>query len=284
MTTRYLVTGATGMLGTDLVTALAEREVTALGRADLDVTNLDAVRAAVAGYDVVINSAAFTRVDDAESEEDAAYAVNATGAGNLAIATAETGATLVQYSTDYVFDGTATTPYAEDAPVRPVTAYGRTKAAGERLALANNPHTLVLRTAWLYGEHGPNFPATMLRLAADRDTVSVVTDQVGQPTWTVDLAAATVALLDADATPGIYHATNSGQASWFDFARAVFDASGLDPDRVRPTDSSTFVRPAPRPAYSVLGHDRWAVAGTPAMRPWQDALAAAVASGAVRQP
>jgi dTDP-4-dehydrorhamnose reductase len=281
MANRYLVTGAGGMLGTDLVAALGGRELTALGRGELDITDPDAVRAAVSGHDVVLNAAAFTRVDDAEAHEELAYAVNAIGAGQLAAAAAEAGAAFVQYSTDYVFDGTATTPYAEDAPLGPVTAYGRTKAEGERLALRNNPRTYVLRIAWLYGQHGSNFPATMLRLAGSNETVSVVTDQVGQPTWTADVAAKTIELLDAAADPGIYHLTNSGEASWFEFARAIFADNGLEPQRVLPTDSSTFVRPAPRPTYSVLGHDRLAFAGISPMRPWRDALADAVRVGAV---
>jgi dTDP-4-dehydrorhamnose reductase len=282
MAPRYLVAGATGMLGADLVNALEGREVTALGRADLDVTDLDAVRAAVAAHDIILNAAAYTRVDDAESAEDEAFAVNATGAGNLALAAAETGARLVQYSTDYVFSGTATTPYAEDAPTEPVTAYGRTKAEGEKLVVTNNPRrTYILRTAWLYGKNGRSFPSTMLKLAAEQETVNVITDQVGQPTWTADLASHTLRLLDSDAPTGIYHATNSGQASWFDFARAVFETAGLDPDRVRPTDSTHFVRAAPRPAYSVLGHDRWAAAGLPPMRSWRSALTAAFEAGAI---
>jgi dTDP-4-dehydrorhamnose reductase len=278
----YLITGANGMLGHDLVAALADRSVTALTRAELDVTDLGAVRAAVAGHDVVLNTAAYTKVDDAETHEDDAYAVNATGAGNLARAAAESGATLVQYSTDYVFDGTATTPYAEDAARNPITAYGRTKGEGERLALELNPgRTIVIRTAYLYGQHGSNFAATMLRLAADHDTVSVITDQVGQPTWTSDLARQTIALLDAGVSSGIFHGTNSGKASWNDFARAIFTEAGLDPARVLETDSASFIRPAPRPAYSVLGHDGWARAGLAPMRDWQDALRAAFADGAL---
>jgi dTDP-4-dehydrorhamnose reductase len=285
MPTRYLVTGATGMLGADLVSALDGRSVTALGRSELDVTDVDAVRAAVRGHDVVLNAAAYTRVDDAETDEATAFAVNATGAGNLASAAAASGARLVQYSTDYVFRGTATTPYAEDAPIDPVTAYGRTKAEGERLAHAHNPNgTYVLRTAWLYGKNGPNFPSTMLKLAADRETVSVITDQVGQPTWTADLAEHTVQLLDAAAPVGIYHATNAGRASWFDLARAVFEIAGLDPTRVHPTDSTQFIRPAPRPPYSVLGHDRWSAAGLPPMRAWRSALEAAFEAGAIGLP
>jgi len=270
------------MLGTDLLVALQGREVTAVRRADLDVTDLDAVRAAVAGHDVVLNAAAFTNVDLAETEEAEAHRVNAIGAGNLATAAAESGARLVQYSTDYVFDGTAHVPYAEGAPTRPVTAYGRTKAEGERLALEGNPgRTYVLRTAFLYGQHGSNFAATMVALAGKHPTVSVVTDQVGQPTWTVDVAAKTVELLDSGAAGGIFHATSSGQASWFDFAGAIFDETGLGRDRVLPTDSVSFVRPAPRPAYSVLGHDRWAEVGLAPIRDWRSALHDAVSHGAV---
>ena len=278
--TRYLVTGASGMLGADLRQVLADREVTALGRADLDITDADAVRDAVTGHDIVINAAAYTKVDDAESDEAAAFAVNATGSGILADAAAAAGARLVHVSTDYVFDGTATQPYAEDTPRDPLGAYGRTKAAGEELVL-RHPRVYLMRTAWLYGEHGPNFARTMLRLAGERNTVSVVTDQIGQPTWSRDLATAIVSLLDADAPFGIYHGTNAGSASWYEFARAIFEESGLDPDRVQPTDSSAFTRPAPRPAYSVLGHAAWGAAGLPAPRPWRDALRAAIAEGAL---
>lgn len=288
--TRWLITGANGMLGRDLQTVLEGRDVTALGRAELDITAPDAVRAVVlsAGLrpgDVIVNAAAYTKVDDAESDEARARAVNAIGANQLAVAAAAIGAKLVQVSTDYVFDGTATSPYAEDTPRNPMSAYGRTKGEGEQLALNANPgRTYIVRTAWLYGEHGGNFAATMLRLAATHDTVSVVTDQVGQPTWTMDLAKQIVAMIDADAPAGIYHGTNSGTASWFEFAKAVFAASGLDPERVKPTDSTAFVRPAPRPAYSVLGHDAWARAGIPAMRDWREALTQAVASGAITRP
>jgi dTDP-4-dehydrorhamnose reductase len=200
----------------------------------------------------------------------------------VAAAAAAAGAVLVHYSTDYVFDGTATTPYPESFPVHPVTAYGRTKAAGEALVAERGPErTYLLRTAYLYGEHGPNFVRTMLRLAVERDTVSVVTDQVGQPTWTADVARQTLALLDASPEPGIYHATSSGSASWFEFARAIFETAGLDPERVLPTDSAHFVQRAPRPGYSVLGHDAWASSGVPGLRNWRDALRAAAERGII---
>lgn len=278
--TRYLIAGAAGMLGRDLQSALAGREVTALGRANLDVTDLSAVTDAAAGHDVIINASAYTKVDDAESHEDAAYAVNAVGARNLAVAASVQQARLVQVSTDYVFNGSATQPYAENTPRDPISAYGRTKGAGEEFVLAENPaRSFIVRTAWLYGAHGPNFATTMLRLAGSHETVSVVNDQLGQPTWTADLADQIVALLDSDAPAGIYHGTNSGVASWYDFARAVFAAAGLDPERVKPTDSSQFVRPAPRPSYSVLGHDAWKLAGLEPMRDWKAALEAAALQG-----
>ncbi len=283
--TRYLITGASGMLGRDLQSALVGRDVTALRRADLDVTDLSAVTDAAAGHDVIINAAAYTKVDDAESDEDAAYAVNAVGARNLAIAASALSAKLVQVSTDYVFDGSASEPYREDTPLGPISAYGRTKAAGEEFVRAEHPSgSYIVRTAWLYGEHGPNFAKTMVRLAGSHETVSVVNDQLGQPTWSADLAQQIVALLDAGAPAGTYHGTNSGQASWYDFARAIFTAAGLDPERVKPTDSSSFVRPAPRPSYSVLAHDSWGLAGMKPMRAWTDALTDAAQQGVLGTP
>lgn len=283
--TRYLITGGHGMLGSDLAIVLAERDVTTLGRAELDISNASAVRDAVAGYDFVINTAAYTKVDDAEAHEADAALVNAVGPSNLALATAENDSMLVHLSTDYVFDGTATTPYSENAPTKPTSAYGRTKADGERRALDANPDgAFIVRTAWLYGEHGSNFARTMLALGGARPEVSVVIDQVGQPTWTMDLARQIVALMDSDAAPGIYHGTATGQASWFEFAQLVFELGGLDPANVKPTDAASFVRPASRPAYSVLGHAAWSEAGIPLMRDWREALREAFDTGALTTP
>lgn len=280
---RYLVTGAGGMLGADLVAALRGREFTALTRRQLDITDAEAVHEAVAGHDVVFNAAAYTRVDEAETHEEQARAVNAIGAGNVAQAAAAHGARLVQFSTDYVFEGTGHTPYPEDAPRRPISAYGRTKAEGEQLVLAaHGAGAYIVRTAWLYGQNGPNFATTMLALAAERDTVQVVDDQRGQPTWTADLARQAVALLDATAPPGIYHGTSAGETTWFGFAQAIFQAAGLDPARVEPTDSAHFRRAAPRPAYSVLGHDAWRRARLRPIRSWRDALQDAITTGALR--
>ena len=274
---RWLVTGAGGMLGRDLLTALgaAGEDAVGLGRSELDITDEAAVRAALCDRkpDVVVNCAAWTAVDDAEAQEEAALAVNGTGAAHVAAACAEAGAGLVHVSTDYVFPGDARRPYAEDAATGPRTAYGRSKLAGERAVLRLLPSTgYVVRTAWLYGSGGPNFVRTMMRLERERPTVDVVDDQRGQPTWTADVAGQIVALATSGAPAGVYHATASGEATWFEVAREVFWLAGADPARVRPTTSGAFRRPAPRPAYSVLGHDRWAAAGIEPIGDWRLAL------------
>jgi dTDP-4-dehydrorhamnose reductase len=278
---RWLVTGSNGMLGTDLVTLLRSRgeQVTAADRQSLDITDNDAVQALVPGHHVVVNAAAWTAVDDAEEHEAAATAVNGEGPRLLASAAREHGARLVQVSTDYVFDGSATSPYPEDAVTDPASAYGRSKAAGEHAVRKELPggHLLV-RTAWLYGAPGGCFPKTIARLARERGEVSVVEDQVGQPTWTADVAALILRLVQAGAPAGTYHATSSGQCSWFEFARAVVVAAGLDASVVKPTSSDAFVRPAPRPAYSVLGHDALHRLGIEPIGPWQDRWAEAAES------
>ena len=277
---RFVITGARGMLGTDVVEALPGRETLALGRNDLNITDLESVRAVIRAGDVIINCAAYTQVDDAEANEDAAYAINAVGVKNLAIAAKQVGAKLITVSTDYVFAGNDSSPYSESELRAPISAYGRTKAAGEEFALAEHPlGTSIVRTAWLYGKNGANFAQTMLNLASSKETWSVVDDQRGQPTWTRDLAEQIVRMVDADAPAGIYHGTNSGETTWFGFAQAVLEQAGLDPERITSTDSSQFVRPAPRPAYSVLGHDQWAAAGMKPMRPWREALHEAFEAG-----
>lgn len=271
--TRVVITGASGMLGRDLCDVFGDLTPTCLTRADLDITNSGAVSRAVSGANWVINAAAYTAVDDAEGHEDEAFRVNADGPRVLAEACKAAGATLIHFSTDYVFDGSATNPYPEDAPRHPVSAYGRSKAAGEEAILEVYPErSVIVRTAWLYGKNGPSFPRTMLSLAASRDTVSVVNDQIGQPTWTRDLAHQIRRLVDGNVRSGIFHGTNSGQTSWWNFARKVFDTAGLDPARVLPTTSAEFVRPAPRPAWSVLGHDAWQTVGILPMRSWDEAF------------
>lgn len=271
--TPLAVLGSKGMLGHDLMEILADKAVTGFSRAELDVTDEGAVLDALEGFDTVINASAYTKVDDAETHQDEAFAVNATGAKNIALACHHYGSRMIQVSTDYVFDGSATTPYPEGHPRNPQSVYGRSKAEGEEKALAANPdNTIIIRTAWLYGANGPNFVKTMLNLGAQRDTVSVVTDQVGQPTWSKDLARMIKALLESDVRSGIFHGTNAGRASWFEFAQRIFETAGLDKNRVHPTTSSEFVRPAPRPAWSVLGHDNWKRHGLPSPRSWQEAF------------
>ncbi|WP_432907086.1 dTDP-4-dehydrorhamnose reductase [Micromonospora matsumotoense] len=290
--TRVLVTGAGGMLGRDLLAVLAARsdlKVTAATRTDLDITDAEAVRAAVAGHDVVLNAAAWTDVDGAERDEAAATAINGDGVAHLARACAGHGARLLHVSTDYVFAGDADTPYAEDAPTDPINAYGRSKLAGERAVARFLPETgYLVRTAWLYGAHGRNFVTTMIGLAATREHLDVVDDQQGQPTWSYALATRLVALADAAlagrAPAGIYHGTCTGRTTWYGLARAAFTLAGLDPDRVRPTTSDRFPRPATRPAYSVLGHDRWAEAGLPPLPDWRDALSDAFDSPTAPAP
>ncbi|GAB3988693.1 dTDP-4-dehydrorhamnose reductase [Actinoallomurus acanthiterrae] len=280
--TTWLVTGAAGMLGTDLVGRLRAHghDVVALARADLDLCAVGAVRDAVRRHRpaTVVNCAGWTAVDDAETHENAAEAVNGAAVRALTSACSENGSTLVQISTDYVFDGRGGRPYSEDAPTAPVNAYGRTKLAGESAVLdgvLGSGRGYVVRAAWLYGAHGPNFVRTMMRLAAERDIVEVVDDQHGQPTWTGDLAEQIIALALSDAPSGIYHGTNAGRTTWYGLAREVFILLGRDPNRVQPTTTDRFPLPAARPAYSVLGHDRWAEAGLAPMRHWRDALRAA---------
>lgn len=282
---RVLVVGSRGQLGSDLVEVCGARdvdEVLGLDLPDIDITDPRSVTGVLATFpaDVVVNCAAWTAVDDAETQEAEALRVNGLGPRVLAEACAATGAWLVQVSTDYVFDGEAGQAYSEDAIPDPRSAYGRTKLAGEvavRQALPD--HHYIVRTAWLYGRNGTNFVKTMARLEAERETVSVVDDQRGQPTYSRDLAEQIVALLDARPAAGAFHGTNSGDVTWFDFTREIFRLIGADPARVLPTTSAQFVRAAPRPAYSVLGHGKWAAVGLAPMRPWNEALADAIASG-----
>jgi dTDP-4-dehydrorhamnose reductase len=268
---RLMITGAAGMLGRDVSAAAqaAGHDVVALARSDLDVTDAAAVRAAVqdAAPDAVVNCAAWTDVDGAEAHEEEATAVNGGGAANVAGA----GAHTVHVSSDYVFDGEAREPYREDAPTNPRSAYGRSKLAGEGPVLERGG--TVVRTSWLFGAHGPNFVATMLRLASERDELTVVDDQVGSPTYTAHLARALVAVAERR-LEGILHVPGRGSCSWYDLAVATFEEAGRDV-RVRRGRSADLDRPAPRPTYSVLAVTR---PETPLLPHWREGLREYLAS------
>lgn len=278
--TRWLVTGASGQLGRDLVRLLAGQDVYALTRRELDITDEEAVREVLgswlaAGSDnaVVVNTAAYTAVDAAETDEATAAVVNAHAPGWIAEAVGDR-ARLIHVSTDYVFAGDATTPYEPDDPTGPRTAYGRTKLAGERAVLSANPDAYVVRTAWVYAAHGTNFVRTMLRLERERDTVQVVDDQRGSPTWSGHLAQGLIDLATAATPAGTYHCVGAGVATWRDVATAVFEAVGADASRVLPVSTAQFPRPAPRPAYSVLSTATWQAAGLDPLPPWRDGVRA----------
>jgi dTDP-4-dehydrorhamnose reductase len=282
---RLLVTGAAGMLGRDIVAAAGDagHEAVALARADLDITDAAAVRAAVlaARPDAVVNCAAWTDVDGAETAEAQATAVNGHGAGHVAEAAAATDALLVHVSSDYVFDGQATEPYREDAPTAPQGAYGRSKLAGEHAVASVGGRHAIVRSAWLFGPHGKNFVDTMRRLGADREEIAVVDDQVGCPTYTGHLAPALVQIAERGTT-GILHVAGGGRCSWFDLAVATFEETGLT-TRVTPQTTAELGRPAPRPAFSALTSMR---DDAPRLAAWRDGLRAhlrRVESAALRE-
>jgi dTDP-4-dehydrorhamnose reductase len=276
MSVALLITGGTGQLGRELAArAPAGASVRAPGSAELDITNAGAIVEAVktlAGTatlpPVVINAAAYTAVDKAETEQTRAFAVNADGPRVLAAACSAHDVPLVHISTDYVFPGDASSPYV-------------TKAAGEEAVLGSGARAWVVRTSWVYGAHGANFVKTMARLAAAGDPVSVVDDQQGAPTWTGDLAAGLLelaAFVAADKQPPpVLHATGGGSTTWCGFARAVFEELGVDPGLVHPSKTADNPRPATRPSYSVLSSAEWREAGLTPLRPWREALAAAFA-------
>lgn len=276
---RILITGANGMLAGAVRTELLARghDLIALDRAALDVTDPNAVLATVRATrpDVAIQCAAYTRVDDAERDEAAAYRVNAEATASLAHACREVGARLVYPSTDYVFDGTATSPYTPDSPTNPLGAYGRTKLAGEAVAREAGDY-LIVRTSWLYGEGGKNFVSTILSRAVMGEALRVVDDQTGSPTWTGTLARVLAAMIEADAPSGVYHAVNGGETTWYGLAVEALRVAGIEAE-ISPVSTSEFPRPAPRPTYSVLDcSETESVVGE--IEGWREALAAAITS------
>jgi dTDP-4-dehydrorhamnose reductase len=269
---KLLVTGAGGMLGRDLMLAAgnAGHDVIGFGHRELDVTDAAAVTKKVdlERPDIVINSAAWTAVDDAERQEEAAFAVNGAGAGNVAAAAAEVGAAVVYISTDYVFDGAKGEPYVESDQPAPLSAYGRTKLAGEEATAAANKRHFIIRSAGLFGINGPNFVATMLRLAQTQNEVTVVRDQIGSPTYTWHLAYGIIRLIDG-IEYGIHHMAAAGKCSWYEFAREIFEQAKVECSVLSIT-TAEFGAPAPRPAFSALTSQREHAIRLPS---WHDGLA-----------
>lgn len=276
VTLKVLITGARGQLGRDLEENFRRTEsceVISFGREELDITKPTIVQELIIANspDIIIHSAANTNVDGCELEPDNAYRVNALGSRNVAVASEKAGAKLVYVSTDYVFDGAGQRPYTEFDGTNPISVYGKSKLAGERYVTGMSSKYFIVRTSWLYGEHGHNFVKTMLRLAKEKTELSVVDDQVGSPTYTKDLARFIEGLVQTELY-GTYHATNTGECSWFQFARTIFEIAGLSHVKVRPISTAELNRPAPRPAYSVLDHYCIRLEGLPDLRPWEEAL------------
>jgi dTDP-4-dehydrorhamnose reductase len=270
---KLLVVGADGQLGSDVVRLLSPTvEVTARIMDELDVTDRAALRREVEASrpDVVVNCAAWTAVDRAETEPDAAYRVNVLGASNVAEAARRVGSRVVYFSTDYVFDGTASEPYDEEASTGPLSVYGRTKLQGEQATREANPDHLILRLAWLYGSTGHNFVRTVLRLAREKDQLRIVDDQVGSPTFTEDVVHQLWTAIE-EGCSGTYHCVNAGQASWYAFATRIVRRLGLSVPVVA-IHTTDYPTPARRPAYSVLANRKFELEGLNSMRAWEDAL------------
>jgi dTDP-4-dehydrorhamnose reductase len=272
---KVLIIGSEGMLGHDLVDILgAEHDISTTTIYTLDITDIDKTILTVKKInpDIVVHAAAFTDVDESESKADLAYKVNVLGTRNVAVACRETDSALVYISTDYVFDGNKGIPYYEYDQTNPLSVYGKTKHLGEVYIRDILNKFYIVRTAWLYGFHGPNFVTTMLKLAETMDSISVVEDQIGSPTYTLDLANA-IARLIKKPSYGIYHVTNSEHCSWYEYAREIFEIAGIDVE-IKPVTTEEFARPAPRPKYSVLENHNWKMEGFPEIRSYKEALRA----------
>ena len=269
---KILITGAYGMLGSDLREVLKDNELIITGSKDLDITKENNVLQFIEDKkpEIVINAAAYTNVDNCETDYDNAYLVNAIGPKNLAVACNKLNIPLIHVSTDYVFDGSKTTPLSEEDKLGPKTAYGKTKLEGEKFVQENTKKYFILRTAWLFGINGKNFVKTMINLSKKNNLLKVVNDQKGCPTYCYDLAMAIKQLLNSDKY-GIYHLTNKGELSWYDFAKKIFELSNITIN-VKPVTTEEFPRPAPRPHYSVLSNQKWINAGFSPMRNYEDAL------------
>ena len=271
----WLVLGAKGQLGQELIHLLKIKNIAATGtdRTEIDFAkpNELAEKLAKLNPSHIVNCGAYTQVDKAEEEPELANLINAQAVGVIAKFASERKIPFVHISTDYVFDGTSTIAYLEDDKINPQSVYGSSKALGEKEALVNNADSYILRTAWVYGEYGSNFPKVIAKKLRNNESLNVVKDQIGSPTWTFDLASAIIEILEKKPNPGIYHITNSESCSWFEFAQEIAKTLNIDENLVKPTDSKSFVRPAVRPKFSVLSNTKWEKAGLTPLRSWKEA-------------
>lgn len=271
----WVVLGANGQLGRELVYLLRSLNIEVIGtdRKEIDFEKPDEIYEKLNRLNPthIVNCGAYTQVDKAEEDQDLANLVNAEAPGMIARYALESYIPFVHVSTDYVFDGNSVVPYKEEDKTNPQSVYGKSKLLGEEHVMARNPKAYILRTAWVYGAHGNNFPKVIASKLRNNESLNVVNDQVGSPTWTFDLAKAIVELMEKTPPNGIYHVTNYDFCSWFDFAQTIAKTLDIDTKKIKPTDSKTFVRPAPRPKFSVLSNRKWKNSGLTPLRSWQDA-------------
>ena len=271
----WLVLGAKGQLGQELIHLLKIKNIGAIGsdRNEIDFAKPNEIAEKLAKLNPsrIVNCGAYTQVDKAEEEPELANLINAQAVGVIAKFASERKIPFVHISTDYVFDGTSTISYLEDDKINPQSVYGSSKALGEKEALENNPDSYILRTAWVYGEYGSNFPKVIAKKLRNNEELNVVNDQIGSPTWTFDLASAIIEIVEKKPKPGIYHITNSESCSWFEFAQVIAKTLNIEENLVKPTDSKSFVRPAVRPKFSVLSNTKWENAGLTPLRSWKEA-------------
>ena len=266
---KILILGHKGMLGHELADVFKDgHELVLWDREQIDISKKEEVIKKISKLypDVVVNAAAYTAVDDAENNKDLVYKVNSCAVGFLATACKEINALFIHFSTDYVFDGENHNGYKEDHPYNPINVYGKSKALGEKMILDISSKYYIIRTSWLFGKHGKNFVETMLRLVKENRDIKVVNDQFGSPTYAKDLASEVRKLVESEKSSGIYHITNSGSCSWYDFALKIFELSNLNL-KVKPVKSEEFPTPARRPIYSMLLNTK-----LPPMRKWEEAL------------
>jgi len=271
----WLVLGANGQLGQELIHLLKSKNIYAIGtdRNEIDFAKPNEIAGKLAKLNPshIVNCGAYTQVDKAEEEAELANLINAQAPGVIAKFASERKIPFVHISTDYVFDGSNTTPYLEGDNVNPLSIYGLSKASGEKEVLVNNPSAYILRTAWVYGQYGNNFPKTIIKKLRAKDDLNIVCDQKGSPTWTFDLAGAIIEIIEKSPTGGIYHVTNNGSCTWFEFAQKIAETLDLDSKLISSINSQSLVRAAQRPSYSILSNNKWQSVGLTPLKNWDEA-------------